>query len=117
GPATGGRTRDRRGDARGRHGSAPVGRTGAHHPHAHRPGRPDTPAQRQGSEHAQVAMRRAIFWSAVGSIVYTYLGFPVILALRAALFPRPWRRAPIEPSVSLIVVAHNEARGIEAKLA
>lgn len=62
-------------------------------------------------------MRRVAFWTAIGSIVYTYLGFPLVLAVRALLAPRPWRRAAIEPTVSLIVVAHNEAAGIEAKLA
>jgi cellulose synthase/poly-beta-1,6-N-acetylglucosamine synthase-like glycosyltransferase len=62
-------------------------------------------------------MRRAAFWTAVGSIVYTYVGFPVLLAIRAGVAPRPWRREPIEPTVSLIVVAHNEAAGMEAKLA
>jgi cellulose synthase/poly-beta-1,6-N-acetylglucosamine synthase-like glycosyltransferase len=62
-------------------------------------------------------MRRAAFWTAVGSIVYTYLGFPILLAIRAAIAPRPWRRAAIEPTVTLIVVAHNEAASIAAKLA
>ena len=62
-------------------------------------------------------MRRAAFWTAIASIAYIYIGFPILLAIRAALAPRPWRRSPIEPTVSLIVVAHNEAAGIEAKLA
>ena len=49
-------------------------------------------------------MGEFIFWVLVALIIYTYLGYPVLLALVAALRPRPVRRAPITPSVSLVVV-------------
>lgn len=58
----------------------------------------------------------AVFWCAVLLVVYTYLGYPGAVALVAYLRPRPVRRGPIRPTVSLVIVAHNEARWIERKL-
>jgi glycosyltransferase involved in cell wall biosynthesis len=61
---------------------------------------------------------RALFWGAVGTVAYAYVGFPLLCAARAALAPRPVRRdAAHTPSVSLIIAAHNEAGVIAAKLA
>lgn len=49
-------------------------------------------------------------------ILYTYVGFPLLLLLRGLLARAPVQRAPIEPSLSLVVVAHNEAAAISSKL-
>jgi cellulose synthase/poly-beta-1,6-N-acetylglucosamine synthase-like glycosyltransferase len=57
-----------------------------------------------------------IFWTVFGLIVYAYLGFPALLLVRGLLPHRPVRKAPIEPRVSLIIVAHNEAASIGAKI-
>jgi cellulose synthase/poly-beta-1,6-N-acetylglucosamine synthase-like glycosyltransferase len=57
-----------------------------------------------------------VFWSAVGVILYTYIGFPLLLLARAFLRPRPVQRAEITPSLSLIIVAHNEAEFIVKKI-
>lgn len=57
-----------------------------------------------------------LFWSAVCVIVYTYIGFPIILALRGLLRPKPFKRGPETPLVSLIIVAYNEAPVIIKKL-
>lgn len=57
-----------------------------------------------------------IFWLAVFFVVFTYAGFPLLLVLRSLLVRRPHRPADIEPTISLIVVAHNEADSIGAKL-
>ncbi|MGH2427408.1 MAG: glycosyltransferase [Candidatus Limnocylindria bacterium] len=59
---------------------------------------------------------RALFWSALATIVYTYLIFPVVVFARALLRPRPYRSAPITPSITVIVAAHNEEASIGAKL-
>jgi cellulose synthase/poly-beta-1,6-N-acetylglucosamine synthase-like glycosyltransferase len=56
-------------------------------------------------------------WIAVGIVVYTYIGYPLVLRLLRLVFDRPVKRAPIEPAVSLVVPAHNEARVIAAKIA
>ncbi len=62
-------------------------------------------------------MRRTAFWASVGAILYAYLAFPVIVLLRARLFPRPYRSDDITPAVSVIIAAHNAAGVIAAKLA
>ena len=61
-------------------------------------------------------MRRALFWSAVGALAWTYLLFPLVVLLRAALRPRPYRTANVTPSVTIVIAARNEAAGIAAKL-
>lgn len=57
-----------------------------------------------------------LFWGAVGSVVYTYVGFPILLLLRGLLFRRDVRLGTDLPRVSLVVVAHNEAEYISKKL-
>ena len=61
-------------------------------------------------------MRRALFWSALGVLAYTYLVFPLVVLLRAALRPRPHGTGDITPSVTMVIAARNEAAGIGAKL-
>lgn len=61
-------------------------------------------------------MMTVVFWSAVGVIVYTYLVFPVLLAVRALLRPRPVIEGEITPSVTMIICAYNEAAIIGRKL-
>ncbi len=61
------------------------------------------------------------FWASVGLLVYTHAGYPVVLWLlargRGGAASAPGG-APAElPSVSLIVVAHDEEEVIERKLA
>lgn len=57
------------------------------------------------------------FWSSVAVILYTYLLFPIILAIRAVAAGDRYREADITPTVSLIIAAHNEAGVIAVKLA
>ena len=57
-----------------------------------------------------------IFWAAVAVIVYIYVIFPLLILLRGALFPRPYKQADITPSVSLVIAAYNEERDIGEKL-
>ncbi len=40
-------------------------------------------------------MIAVLFWVAVGTIVYTYLGFPLLVLLRGALRPRRVASAPV----------------------
>jgi cellulose synthase/poly-beta-1,6-N-acetylglucosamine synthase-like glycosyltransferase len=61
-------------------------------------------------------MSLILFWSAAALIIYTYILFPVVVFLRGRLVRRPYRAAEIEPRVSMIIAAHNEAGGIGAKL-
>jgi cellulose synthase/poly-beta-1,6-N-acetylglucosamine synthase-like glycosyltransferase len=64
-------------------------------------------------------MLAALFWVSAGLIVYTHLGYPLVLRLLVALRrPRKAPREPAElPRVSLIVAAYDEEEVIEAKVA
>ena len=58
-----------------------------------------------------------VLWVAVALILYSYAGYPLLLLLRAALQRRTDRdRRPFEPTVTMLIVAHNEESVIEAKL-
>src|ERR1700740_3038542 len=56
------------------------------------------------------------FWAAVALIAYTYAGYPLWLWTRSRLRPAPVAAAPIEPSLSIVMVVRNEERTIKAKL-
>jgi cellulose synthase/poly-beta-1,6-N-acetylglucosamine synthase-like glycosyltransferase len=59
-----------------------------------------------------------VFWTAVGLLVYTHLGYPLWLAALARARPeRPPPVLDLLPAVSLIVAAHDEEDVIEAKVA
>lgn len=62
------------------------------------------------------AVLMSLFWGAVLVIVYTYLVFPALVWWRGLARRRPYTCADITPSVSMIIVAHNEAAAIGAKL-
>jgi len=57
-----------------------------------------------------------VFWVSFALLVYVYIGYPLVAALRARLWPRPRLRAPIEPSISIVVMAHDEAERIGPRI-
>jgi cellulose synthase/poly-beta-1,6-N-acetylglucosamine synthase-like glycosyltransferase len=59
----------------------------------------------------------AVFWISLFLIVYPYAIYPLLLALWGRLRPRPVARAAIEPTVSVLIPAYNEADAIAATLA
>ncbi|MFL6334323.1 MAG: glycosyltransferase family 2 protein [Pyrinomonadaceae bacterium] len=59
---------------------------------------------------------KVVFWLGVAALAYTYVGYPLLVALLARLRPRPVRRAAAEPTVSVIITAYNEERDLAAKL-
>ncbi|HMD50889.1 MAG TPA: glycosyltransferase family 2 protein [Bryobacteraceae bacterium] len=59
---------------------------------------------------------RLTFWIAAATILYTYAGYPVLLAVLRLVIRPPVRRAAIEPSIALLIPAFNEARVIERKI-
>ncbi|HEY3523823.1 MAG TPA: glycosyltransferase family 2 protein [Candidatus Limnocylindrales bacterium] len=61
-------------------------------------------------------LARAAFWIGGATVAATYVGLPVIVLARGRLVRRPVRVAPIEPSVSVVIAAHDEAAIIGAKL-
>jgi cellulose synthase/poly-beta-1,6-N-acetylglucosamine synthase-like glycosyltransferase len=61
-------------------------------------------------------MAEWVFWIAGGTVLYAFLGYPlVLLALRRAIH-REVRKAPVWPFVSLLIPAYNEARVIARKI-
>jgi biofilm PGA synthesis N-glycosyltransferase PgaC len=60
---------------------------------------------------------RALFWLSALAIGWAYLGYPLYLALWARLRPAPpVRKASITPSVSVVIVAHNEESRLAGKI-
>lgn len=59
---------------------------------------------------------RLVFWIAITLLGWTYAGFPIVCLARARLHPRPVRRAPIRPRVSIVLAARNEEGAIHARI-
>lgn len=64
-------------------------------------------------------MAQACFWAAAALVVYTYAGYPLLVAGLARL-RRPLRLPLLEaarlPAVTVVMAAHDEARRLPAKL-
>jgi cellulose synthase/poly-beta-1,6-N-acetylglucosamine synthase-like glycosyltransferase len=93
-------------------------------------------SERRNAERAALAPDTAIaaLWLAMGLLFYVYVGYPLLALAHARIRPRPVARAverrshpatiPFpdrrvrthEPTVSIVVVAYNEASSIEARL-
>jgi cellulose synthase/poly-beta-1,6-N-acetylglucosamine synthase-like glycosyltransferase len=58
----------------------------------------------------------AVLWSSVLMIVLVTVGYPLTLALAGLLFRRPRQLTDCEPTVTLIIAAHNEEACIASKL-
>lgn len=61
-------------------------------------------------------MDAVVFLVCALALAYTYVGYPVLVALWSRLRPRPVHRQPQQPRVAIIVVGHNEEARIEAKI-
>jgi cellulose synthase/poly-beta-1,6-N-acetylglucosamine synthase-like glycosyltransferase len=61
-------------------------------------------------------MTAILFFFALAVLAYAYLGFPILLLARSRLVRRPHRSGDHEPTVSLIICAHNEVSSIGEKL-
>ena len=57
-----------------------------------------------------------VFWTCVGLLAYVYVGYPLLVYLVSVLFPKPVRRAEIEPRVTVLITAFNEEAAIREKL-
>lgn len=56
------------------------------------------------------------FWISAGVLTYTYLGYPVLVWLWACLRPKPVAPADVQPHLSVVIVACNEAHQIERRI-
>ena len=63
-----------------------------------------------------MSLARVVFWSSVGALAWTHVGYPLAAAAGARFRGRPIRRREIEPSVSIVVAAYDEEAVIERRL-
>lgn len=61
-------------------------------------------------------MSELVFIISLALLLYTYVGYPLLIALWARIRPRPVRQGSTQPSVAVIVVAYNEEARIQAKI-
>jgi cellulose synthase/poly-beta-1,6-N-acetylglucosamine synthase-like glycosyltransferase len=59
---------------------------------------------------------RIVFWLSMIGILYTYVGYPVLMWMLARLRPRPWIVSPISPCVSVVLAVHNGAALLPRKI-
>jgi cellulose synthase/poly-beta-1,6-N-acetylglucosamine synthase-like glycosyltransferase len=60
---------------------------------------------------------KTVFWGALGALAWTHAGYPVAAGVLARLRERRVAKDPsAEPSVAVVVAAHNEEQAIERRL-
>ena len=59
---------------------------------------------------------RLVFWGSLGALAWTHAGYPVAIGAIARLRPRPVRKEDVEPSVALVVSAHDEEAVIRRRV-
>ncbi|MGB2951818.1 MAG: glycosyltransferase family 2 protein [Gaiellaceae bacterium] len=57
-----------------------------------------------------------LFWASLGGLVWTHLGYPALAAVVARIRPRRVAKSEVEPTVSVVVAAHDEEAVIEQRL-
>jgi cellulose synthase/poly-beta-1,6-N-acetylglucosamine synthase-like glycosyltransferase len=55
-------------------------------------------------------------WACVGIVGYVYVGYPLLVKAMSHMAGSPSLRAPIRPTVTVIVAAYNEEKNIRGKL-
>jgi hypothetical protein len=61
-------------------------------------------------------MAKLLFWISAGFAFYVYIGYPILLWGLQAIFRSLPGKQPVEPSVSLLVAAYNEAAVMADKI-
>ena len=60
---------------------------------------------------------QVLFWFSLGTLVYVFFGFVVVLWICSKFKHKPVRKREATPSVSVIICAYNEERHIRRKIA
>jgi len=63
-----------------------------------------------------VIAAEALFWASLAALVWTHAVYPLVAAALARLSPRRVAAADVEPSVTVVVAAHDEESVIERRL-
>lgn len=69
--------------------------------------------------HGKVTMESVfafIFWASILITLYAYSGYPLLLAIAAAIRTKKVRKGPFTPTVTLIISVYNEERVIREKI-
>ena len=61
-------------------------------------------------------MAEVIFWATVALVLYTYVGYSLIIMLLARFSHDKVARRDIEPRVTFLITAYNEEKDIAQKL-
>ncbi|MCM8782206.1 MAG: glycosyltransferase family 2 protein [Candidatus Omnitrophica bacterium] len=56
------------------------------------------------------------FWLSVLAIIYTYVGYPLLIFIISLFYEKPVKKKYIYPTVSVIMSVHNEEKNIKQKL-
>jgi cellulose synthase/poly-beta-1,6-N-acetylglucosamine synthase-like glycosyltransferase len=57
-----------------------------------------------------------VFWASVGAMAYVYVGYPLLLFFVSRIWNRRVTKAPITPTVTMVIAAYNEEQAIAGKL-
>ncbi|MCC6847908.1 MAG: glycosyltransferase family 2 protein [Deltaproteobacteria bacterium] len=57
-----------------------------------------------------------LFWLCAGAMAYVYVGYPLLLFLVSRVVRRRVAKAPVTPTVTMVIAAYNEERAIAKKL-
>jgi cellulose synthase/poly-beta-1,6-N-acetylglucosamine synthase-like glycosyltransferase len=67
--------------------------------------------------YTRTVLAKAIFWGSLGALAWTHVGYPAAAGALARARSRPVRRDPgAEPSVAVIVAAHDEEAVVERRV-
>ncbi len=59
---------------------------------------------------------KVVFWWSGLTLVYIYVGYPLLVWTLGRLWPKRVRKGPVRKDVSVVVVAYNEAHNLERKI-
>src|SRR6476659_6672923 len=57
-----------------------------------------------------------VFWASLGAIAYVYVGYPALLFVVSRIWSRRVAKAPVTPTVTMVIAAYNEEQAIAKKL-
>lgn len=59
---------------------------------------------------------QAVFWLCIAVLLYTYIGYPILVYLVSRIFPLKVKKGAFQPNITVIITAYNEEQDIAAKL-